>query len=159
MTSRTKEEKTSEPIDRKSYILGMITAFAECVANECKKVALSPPFYPQDHRHVATEAERIAREQGIFLWYDENLDIPAGRRLNWFVLYKFSDVLDEYRHLRRQGFNPAWHFEKFSDLLSYGSVWGHGADKVANRMRESKTTQDTFARVLLEEGDWPVPKG
>jgi len=29
----------SEFIDRRSYILGMITAFAECVTNECKKIA------------------------------------------------------------------------------------------------------------------------
>jgi len=42
-------------IDRKSYILGMITAFAECVTNECKKIALSPPFYPEDYDTVVAE--------------------------------------------------------------------------------------------------------
>ena len=63
-------------IERKSYIAGMITAFAECVANECKKAALSPPFYPQDYDKVVSEAERIAQEQGVFLWFDENQDIP-----------------------------------------------------------------------------------
>jgi len=32
-------ENTTKSIDRKSYILGMMTAFAECVTNEGKKVA------------------------------------------------------------------------------------------------------------------------
>ena len=145
-------------IDRKSYILGMITAFAECVTNECKKIALSPPFYPQDYHTVVSEAEQIAIDQGISLWYEENRDILEYKRLNWFVLYKFSDMLDEYRKVRNQGYNPAWHFAKFSDLLSYGTAWGEGADAVATRMRQRKDTKDTFARVLLKPGDWPIPK-
>ena len=155
---REVDENSFDSIDRKSYILGMITAFAECVSNECKKVALSPPFYPQDYHIVFSEAERITNEQGIFLWYDDNLDIPETQRLNWFVLYKFSEILDEYRKLRSLGYNPAWHFDKFFDLLSYGSAWGQGAEKVVNRIREIKKTEDTFARVLLKQGDWPIPK-
>ena len=146
----------AEPIDRRSYILGMMTAFAECVTNECKKIALSPPFYPEDHGSVVSVAERIADDQGISLWYDENRDIPENRRLNWFVLYKFSDMLEAYRKLKDQGYNPAWHFAKFSDLFSYGTAWGEGADAVVTKMRERKNTIDTFARVLLKPWDWPI---
>ncbi|OQY03334.1 MAG: hypothetical protein B6I22_11835 [Desulfobacteraceae bacterium 4572_123] len=145
-------------IDRRSYILGMMTAFAECVANECKKVALSPPFYPDDYDTVLHGAERIAREQGIVLWYEQNLDIPEPRRLNWFVMVKFSDVLDEYRRLRAAGYNPAWHFDKFSDLLSYGTAWGQGAESVVPSLRAPAETIDTYAIVLLKPGDWPIPK-
>lgn len=148
----------AEFIDRKSYILGMMTAFAECVTNECKKLALSPPFYPEDFAAVVSEAEKIADDQGILLWYEENLDIPESRRLNWFVMYKFADMLDEYRRLRSRGYNPAWHFAKFSDLLSYGTAWGEGADAVVTRMRQRKNTKDTFARVLLKPGHWPIPE-
>jgi len=148
----------SNPIDRRSYILGMMTAFAECVTSECKKVALSPPFYPQDHDSVVSEAARIAKDQGIFLWYEENRDIPENKRLNWFVMYKFPEVLEEYKDLRENGYNPAWHFAKFSDLLSHGTVWGEGADAVVARMRQRKNTKDTFARVLLKPGDWPIQK-
>jgi hypothetical protein len=64
----------------------MMTAFAECVTSECKKIALSPPFYPEDHATVVSEAELIADDQGIFLWYDENLDISERRRLNWLCI-------------------------------------------------------------------------
>ena len=70
--SNSKSVDTS--IDRKSYILGMITAFAECVANECKKIALSPPFYPEDYHAVVSEAEQIAEDQAISLWYEDNGD-------------------------------------------------------------------------------------
>ncbi len=151
------EQRLFKAIDRKSFILGMMTAFAECVTHECKKVALSPPFYPGDYDSVVSEAERIAEDQGIFLWYEENLDIPEDRRLNWFVMYKFSEMLDEYHSLRAKGHNPAWHFEKFSDLLSYGTAWGEGAEAVVTRMRDRKKTRDTFAKVLLKPGDWPIP--
>jgi len=145
-------------IDRRSYILGMMTAFAECVANECKKVAFSPPFYPADYESVRAAAERIAREQAIFLWYEQNPDIPPARRLNWFVMYKFSEALDEYRRLREAGYNPAWHFDKFFDLLSYGTAWGRGAEAVIPRLRAPAAVTDTYALVLLEPGDWPIPK-
>ncbi|MGD9182498.1 MAG: hypothetical protein PVF26_11890 [Desulfobacterales bacterium] len=158
MTERVAASKSNNPIDRRSFILGMMTAFAECIANECKKVALSPPFYPEDYGVLLPEAENIAREQGIYLWYDKNLDIPETIRLNWFVLYKFSEVLDEYKRFRNQGNNPAWNLEKFSDLLSYGTAWGAGADKVVPKIREDRYKIETFARVLLKSGDWPIQK-
>ena len=86
MTERVTASKSTSPIDRRSFILDMMTAFAECIANECKKVAFSPPFYTQDYDVLLSEAENIAREQGIYLWYEKNLDIPETIRLNWFVL-------------------------------------------------------------------------
>ena len=148
----------AELIDRRSYILGMMTAFTECVTNECKKIALSPPFYPQDYDSVASEAARIAKDQSISLWYEENKDIPENKRLNWFVMYKFPDVLEEYKQLRENGYNPAWNFDKFNSLLSYGTVWGENADQVIPKIRQKKVQEDTVARILLKAGDWPIPK-
>jgi hypothetical protein len=60
--------------------------------------------------------------------------------------------------LKSRGYNPAWHFAKFSDLLSYGTAWGEGAETVITGMRQRKNTKDTFARVLLKPGDWPIPE-
>lgn len=156
MNKKNAAESTG-PIDRRSYILGMITAFAECVANESKKIALSPPFYPADYHAIISETTTIAEEQGIFLWYEKNLDLPENHRLNWFVLYKFPEVLDEYCRLRDAGNNPAWQFEKFSDLLSYGTTWGTGAEKIIPKMKDRRNTRDTYARILLKPGDWPIP--
>ena len=143
-------------IDRKSFILGMVTAFAECVTNESKKAALSPPFYPEDYEIVSEEVEIIAADQGIFVWYEENLDLPEKERLNWFVLYKFPEVLDEYKTLREKGFNPALHLTEFYSFLSFGTVWGKGAEKVISEIREKRPTIDTSATVLLKPGDWPI---
>jgi hypothetical protein len=146
-------------IDRKSFMLGMITAFAECLAGEAKRLALSPPFYPEDLEGIRQEAERIAEEQGIYLFFEENADLPMPGMLHWYVMYKFPDALEEYRRLRSMGYNPALHFEKFASLLSYGMVWGGGADKVTPRWREKRKTRETVARILLKPEDWPVESG
>ncbi len=148
--------ESSQSIDRKSFILGMVTAFAECVANECKKAALSPPFYPEDYEIVLQGVENIAKDQEISLWYEENLDIPEDVRLIWFVLYKFPEVLEEYQGLRNQGLNPAFNLKEFSNILSYGTAWGDGAESVIPEVREKRLTIDTYATVLLKPGDWPI---
>jgi hypothetical protein len=75
------------------------------------------------------------------------------------VLFKFPEVLDEYKDLRQEGFNPALHFEKFMAMLSYGSAWGKKADKVVPRMREKRPVLDTVAGILLKPGDWPIETG
>jgi hypothetical protein len=148
--------ESSPSIDRKSFILGMVTAFAECVATESKKAALSPPFYPEDYGMVLDEVGIIAKDQGIFAWHEENPDLPEAKRLHWFVLYKFPEVLEEYQNLRRRGFNPALHLDKFAGLLSYGTVWGKGTGNVEPELREKRLTIDTCATVLLKPGDWPI---
>ena len=100
--------------------------------------------------------ESIAKDQGIFVWYEENLDIPENKRLNWFVLYKYPEVLEEYQDFRKQGFNPALNFKEFSNFLSYGTVWGQGSENVIPAVRERRTTIDTYATILLKPGDWPI---
>jgi hypothetical protein len=147
-----------EVIDRRSFIVGMITAFAECLAYECKKAAFSPPFLPEDYETVHHEAEKIAREQGIYLWYEENADIPAEKRVNWFVMYKYPEVLDEYKRLRKRGYNPAQDLEEFYGFLSYGIVWGKGADKVIPKIRGKKAQGDTVSTILFPSGGWPISK-
>ena len=145
-------------IDRKSFILGMITGFAECVAGESKKCTFSPPFYPEDYDILQTEAEKIAEEQGIHLWLEQNKDIKEEYRVYWWVMYKFPEVLEEYKALREQGFNPAWEFDEFRKLLSYGTVWGEGADNIIPRMRKKETIMGTVSRIIFKPGDWPVKK-
>jgi len=84
----------SEAIDRKSFIVGMITAFAECLASECKKAAFSPPFLPEDYETVRHEAMKIAREQGISLWYEspENRAYLYGMKKIWTFLQKEGSI-------------------------------------------------------------------
>ena len=39
----------SDNLDKRSFILGMVTAFSECVAGGCKRLALSPPLVHEDY--------------------------------------------------------------------------------------------------------------
>jgi len=148
----------SKLLDRRSFMLGMITAFAECVAGEAKRCAFSPPFYPDDYHALLPETERIAKEQGVYLWFEENADIPEEVRVHWWVIYKFPEVLEEYKALREKGYNPAWDFDRFRTLLSYGIVWGENAEAVVPRMRKREEIMGTVARVLFKPGDWPPPR-
>lgn len=150
--------KKTKAVDRKSFMLGMITAFAECLAGEAKRLAFSPPFYAEDLESIRQEAERIAGEQGIYLYFEENADLPVPGMLHWYVMYKFHDVFEEYRRLRAGGYNPALHFDKFAALLSYGMVWGEGAEKVTPKLREKRETKDSVARLLLDPKDWPISR-
>lgn len=144
-------------IDRTSFMLGMMTAFGECVAGETKKCAFSPPFYPGDLAALKTEAERIAAELGLGLWLEENPEIRAENRVLWWVMYKFPEILEQYRAIRAQGFNPAFEFDRFGPLLSYGLAFGLNADQVVPRMREKTDTMETVTRILFRPGDWPLP--
>jgi hypothetical protein len=80
--------------------------------------------------------------------------------MNWFVMYKYPDVLEEYKEIRERGFNPVWDLQAFSKWLSYGMVWGDGAEKVIPRMREENVKEEmpTVMRVLFKPGDWPSPR-
>ena len=144
-------------IDRKSFMLGMMTAFGECVAGEAKKCAFSPPFYPEDYYVLKIEAERIAAELSIGIWLEENADIHEDHRVMWWVMYKFQETLDEYQALRAKGFNPAFEFDRFSDLLSYGYAFGENAENVSSRIRKKVDTMGTVTRILFQAGDWPIP--
>ena len=144
-------------IDRRSFMLGMITAFGECIAAEAKKCAFSPPFYPEDYYMLKTEAERIAAELGIQLWFEENSEIKVENRVQWWVMYKFPEVLEEYHALRAKKLNPAFEFKPYFDLLGYGVAFGENAEKVKPEIREEGETLGTVERVLFQEGDWPLP--
>lgn len=140
-------------------MLGMMTAFGECVAAEAKKCAFSPPFYPEDYYVLKTEAERIAAELSIFLWLEENEEIQDSHKVMWWVMYKFPEILDEYQDIRAKGFNPAYEFDQFSTLLSYGCAFGENSGNVLPRIRKKTDTMDTVTRILFQAGDWPLPPG
>jgi hypothetical protein len=146
-------------IDRKSFMLGMMTAFGECVAAEAKKCAFSPPFYPEDYFILKSEAERIAEELSIQIWLEENTEISEEHRVMWWVMYKFDEILDEYQGLRAKGLNPAYEFDRFFDLLSYGYAFGENAQQVKSRIRKKEETMETVTRILFQPGDWPLAAG
>ena len=105
--------------DQKSFILGMITAFCECVAAGCKRMALSPPMTGRAFEAVEQEARRNIRRHGLLCYHEENADLPAEQRFHWLVIAARQDTLTEYRRLREAGLNPAHGLAPFAGLLSY----------------------------------------
>ncbi len=106
-------------LDRRSFILGMITAFCECVAGGCKRMALSPPLSAKDYEAVSEEAYEIIDKHGLLYYHEMNMDQPDNLRFNWIVIARRQQTLDDYLSLRMQGFSPVQSLAPFSELLSY----------------------------------------
>ena len=106
-------------MDKYSFILGMVTAFCECVANGCKRLALSPPMDRADYEAVAAAACEIIERHGLVHYHEENADLPEGARWDWLLIARRQATLDEYLHRRAAGLKPSESLAPFADLLSY----------------------------------------
>lgn len=106
-------------LDKRSFVLGMITAFCECIAGGCKRMALSPPLSAKDYDIISDEAYEIIEKHGLLYYHEMNLDQPDELRFNWIVIARRQPTLDEYLSLRMQGFSPVQSLIPFSELLSY----------------------------------------
>ena len=110
--------------DKRSFILGMITAFCECVAGGCKRLALSPPMTAADYALLADEAYALIERHGLLSFHEENLDQPAQARFDWILIAARQATIDGYLALRREGHSPAVSLAPFSGLLSYNPAEG-----------------------------------
>ena len=109
-------------MDKRSFILGMITAFCECVAGGCKRLALSPPLTKEDYESVSSEVYAIIKKHGLIHWHETNLDMPEGTRFDWILIAAKQDTIDRYLALRQAGYSPAASLAPFSWLLSYNAA-------------------------------------
>ena len=106
-------------MDQKSFILGMITAFCECVAGGCKQLALSPPLTHEMYAAVAEEACGLIEKHGLVWYHEENLDLPEAERFEWILIARREETFEQYQALQAQRLNPARGLAPFSELLSY----------------------------------------
>ena len=105
--------------DKRSFIIGMIVAFSECVAGGCKRLALSPPLTREDFEAVRDEACAIIEKHCLLHWHERNEDRPAEGRREWILIAARQETLDAYRQLRAEGYSPMRSLEPFHALLSY----------------------------------------
>ena len=110
--------------DKRSFIMGMMTAFSECVAGGCKRLALSPPLRPGEYGQFGPEACAIIEKHGLVHHHERNEDMPEEGRWEWILIAARRETLDAYLDLRRQGLSPARSLEPFSGLLSYNAAEG-----------------------------------
>ena len=94
-------------MDKRSFVLGMITAFSECVAAGCKRLALSPPLPREDCAAFGQEAEALIERHGLLWALEENPELPEGQRFVWLLIAARQETLDAYRALRETGCSPA----------------------------------------------------
>ena len=109
-------------LDKQSFILGMITAFSECVAGGCKRLALSPPLTREDYATMADEANRIIEKHGLLHYHERNLDQPESRRFDWILIAGKQRAIDQYLDIRAKGYSPMDSLAPFSELLSYNQA-------------------------------------
>ena len=93
-------------LDKRSFILGMVTAFSECVANGCKRLALSPPLTKEDYPAVERQANEIIEKHGLLHYHEQNLDLPEENRVEWILIAGRQETIDAYLALREQGHSP-----------------------------------------------------
>ena len=105
--------------DRRSFILGMVTAFCECVAGGCKRLALSPPMTKEAYDEAAAEVDELIEKHGLIHYHEMNEDQPESTRFIWILIAARQETIDQYLALRREGHSPVESLEPFSDLLSY----------------------------------------
>ena len=106
-------------MDKYSFILGMITAFCECVAGGCKRLALSPPMSKEDFSLVKEEVYSLIDKHGLLHYHEDNSDLPEEDRVDWILIAGSRDTIDSYLQLRKEGLNPVTSFAAFHELLSY----------------------------------------
>jgi hypothetical protein len=94
------------PVDQRSFQLGVVFAFAEMVAADLKKMALSLPFLPKDYEPLVKDSKRIASEEGVKLRLEKRLlttdlfpeEITRGKWV--LIIYKSPKVLKTYLYLK-----------------------------------------------------------
>ena len=109
-------------LDQYSFILGMVTAFSECVAGGCKRLALSPPLTHEIYEIVKDDACEIIEKHGLVHLHEKNEDLPSEERFEWILIAGKQETLEQYQALREAGLSPARSLEPFSELLSYNPV-------------------------------------
>jgi hypothetical protein len=98
----------SGKLDRRSYNLGMIYAFAEVVGSGVKRLGLSPPLTEEEYMDVIDDTRLIAEEYGVTLHTDRdfletllfNPEFTRGRIV--IHLADSSETLDEYLRLKER---------------------------------------------------------
>lgn len=116
-----------QSMDKRSFAMGMIAAFSECVAADAKPLALSPPLRKEDFDALREEAADMIAAYGLSVYYEMNADLPEEKRVYWMVIYAQAEALDAYLRLRAKGENPSKRIDAFAEALGYGPKRTHTA--------------------------------
>ncbi len=141
-----KNKQESPTIDIRSYNLGAIGAFAEIVAADVKKLALSAPLSPPEMDKLIKDALSIAERHNIKIYRDEDflvtdlfsVEVTEGKHV--LLIYKGS-TKDEYMSLKA----------KKKQLVESGKYTGAAREEIARSMGKLLSYSDRKINDLLKE--------
>jgi hypothetical protein len=115
-------------LDRRSYNLGVIAAFAEMVDMQVKKLALSSPMLPGEMDQLREQAQRIASENHVEIYRETDFpvtdlfaeELTDGKH----VLVIFKGTGEEYLQLKADR----------TRLLQSGQYAGKARSDIARRL-------------------------
>lgn len=140
------DQQTRSAIDKRSYNLGAIGAFAEMVAADVKKLGLSAPLSPKEMDALIDDAKRIAEQNGAKIYREEDFlvtdlfpeEITKGKHV--LLIYKGS-TKDDYFALK----------SKKRRLVETGKYSGDAREAIARSMGKLLSYSDKKIDSLLEK--------
>lgn len=132
-------------MDRRSYDLGVIAAFAEMVDDNSKTLAFSAVLPRAEASAILQEATRIAKESHVAVYREPDLivtdlfpaDVAKGKDV--LLIYKGA-TLDAYLALKR----------KKAELVKSGAYTGKAREEIARQLGRllsySEATIDTVMK-------------
>jgi hypothetical protein len=138
------DQQTSSAIDKRSYNLGAIGAFAEMVAADVKKLGLSAPLSPKEMDALIDDAERIAEKNGALIYREEDFlvtdlfpeEITKGKHV---LLIYTGSTKDDYIALKAEK----------RKLVETGTYSGPARESIARNMGKLLSYSDKKIDSLL----------
>lgn len=128
----------TQPVDPRSYNLGIMGGFAEVVRLGVKTLALSEVMSPDEMDDILPDAQIVAERNGVLLYRETDFlvtdlfpaDVAAGKHV---LLIYIGDTLDDYLQIKadKQALIDAGDYDgaarediarRFGRLLSYPEV-------------------------------------
>lgn len=139
-----------EPLDLRSFKLGMIYAFTEAVASGCKPLAFSPPLEPAEYPGLLTLAEQLAQEYEVLAEGDEeciesllfNPEFTRGKKI--ILIAESAAVLRAYKDLKARALAAAQlpevqrQREQIAIATALGELLGYSSEVIAGLLEKPR---------------------
>ena len=128
LAALTATAQYSQPVDARSYNLGIMGGFAEVVRLGVKRLALSEVMSPDEMDDILPDAEVVAKRNGVELYRETDFlvtdlfpeDVAAGKHV---LLIDTGDTLEEYLTIKRDK----------AALVDAGAYEGAAREDIARR--------------------------
>lgn len=140
------EAQYTQPVDARSYNLGIIGGFAEVVRLGVKELALSEVMTPAEMDDILPDARIVAQRNGVELYRERDFlvtdlfpaDVAAGREV---LLIYTGDTLEKYLAIKADK----------QALVDAGAYRGDARREIARRFGRLLSYPDERIDAMLDE--------